>query len=81
MSYLEVLSSQRDLKAARSREKERDTNTNAREIGTDNPATASGDQIGELAQMDCPEPRLRGKFVATSSDHAPFDLGEKALEE
>ena len=81
MSYLEVLSSQRDLKAARSRVEERDTNTNAREIGTDNPATASGNQIGELAPMDSPEARLNGDLVATASDQAPFGLGEKALEE
>ena len=78
---MEVHSSQRGHKAARSREKERDTKTSAREIGTDNPATASGDQIGELAEMDCPEARLNGDLVATATDHANFDLGEKALEE
>ena len=81
MSYLEVLSRQRDMKAARSGEKVRGTNTIAREIGTDNPATAPGDQIGELALLACPEARLNGDLVATASDHAPFDLGEKALEE
>ena len=78
---MEVHSSQRDLKAARTRDKERDTNTNAREIGTDNPATATGGQIGELARMDCPEERLNGDLIATASDPAHFDLGEKALEE
>ena len=81
MSYLEVLSSQRDLKAARSREKVRGTNTISREIGTDNPATAPGDHNGELALMDCPEARLNDDLVATASDHAPFDLGEKVFEE